>query len=292
MLLSTALFAIMHAITKTLTRDYDAFQLSALRGLASLPFIAAWISRERAWRSILHVRWPLQVLRGACGIATIAGFTFALKALPLADAYALSFSAPLFATWLSVLLLRERVDLKHWLAVLVGFLGVTVVLQPSGTHLLTAAGFAMLLSAVGYAASIMLVRVLVRTDSPINLVLWVTVFLIVGAGSIALPQWHVVDAEHLPRLAAIGALGFAGQYAVTLSLRMTSASVIAPFEYSALLWALVLDWTFWDALPAAHLALGTVLIISSGLYIAYRQRRRDAHSGEQLLAQGPERGSP
>jgi drug/metabolite transporter (DMT)-like permease len=193
MVFATGLFTLMHAMTKTLASHYPALELTALRGMASIPFVLVWLCAGGAWRYVLRVRWPLQLLRGVSQLVTIGGVTFALKVLPIADAYAISFAAPLLVMVFSILLLRERADRTRWLAVLTGFVGVLIVLRPSGSPMFTLAGLAMLASAAGYAASILIVRVLVRTDSTVNLVFWVSVLVSIGAGLLALPDWHAIE---------------------------------------------------------------------------------------------------
>lgn len=274
MVLATGVFTLMHAITKTLAPRYPALELAALRGMASLPFVLAWLCAVGAWRNVRRVRWPLQLLRGVSQLVTIVGVTFALKALPIADAYAISYAAPLLVAVFSVVLLRERADRARWLAVLAGFVGVLIVLQPSGTPMLTLAGLAMLASAAGYATSVLIVRVLVRTDSTVNLVFWMTVLLSVSAGLLALPDWQAISRSDAPLLAGIGFLGVAGQYAITRALTLAPASLIAPFEYTSLIWALGLDGWLWNTQPSLRMLAGTGVIILSGLYLAANERKR------------------
>jgi drug/metabolite transporter (DMT)-like permease len=277
MLVATGLFSLMHAATKTLTSQYPAFQLAALRGLAALPFVLIWLCATSTLRKVFHIRWSLQLLRGLCTLMTVVGVSYALRALPLADAYALSFAAPLLVTALSVVFLCERVDGGRWLAVVTGFVGVLIVLRPTGTPMLTFAGLAMLASATGYAGSVLLVRVLVRTDSTVNLVFWMTALLCLGAGLLALPEWRPLRLGDLPLLAGIGLAGALGQFAVTVALRLAPASVIAPFEYTALAWALMLDWVFWALRPDLPMLIGAAIVVVSGLYLIMRESQRQSN---------------
>lgn len=272
MLVATALFSLMHAVTKALAPHYPALQLAAMRGMASLPWVMGWLLMTGMLGRVLEVRLPLHLLRAVFALVTVTGVTFALKALPIANAYTISFAASLLVTLLSILVLGERVDGRRWLAVLVGFAGVLIVLRPSTDPMLTLAGFAMLASAIGYACSTLTVRVIVRTDAAIHTVFWMVLLLSLSAGLLALPDWRNLRAGDVLPIAAIGLLGFLGQYAVTTGLRFAPASVMAPFEYTALLWALVLDWALWGTQIAPHVLLGAVLIVSTGLYLVLRAR--------------------
>lgn len=278
MLAGTACFALMHAAMKSMAPHYPPVQLAALRGLSSLPLIFVWLLLQRELVQVMCVRWPLQLLRGAFALLTITMAIFALKVLPLANAYSISFAAPLIVTAVAVPLLGERVDARRWAAVLLGFAGVLIVLRPTGFDMLTLGGLAMLLSAIGYAAQVLTLRVLTRTDSTLATVFWVTAFVSLGAGALAIPVWTAFDTRHVLPLALVAITGVLGQFAVTEALRRAPASVIVPFEYSALLWAVLLDVSIWGRWPDAMVLIGVVPIVASGIYLASRARARgDEH---------------
>ncbi|HTL15310.1 MAG TPA: DMT family transporter [Thermomonas sp.] len=272
MLAAVALFALMDAGLKTLSAHYPPFQVAALRGLASLPLVLAWALWTAGPRALLRVRWPLHLLRGALGIAMMASFVYALKRLPLSTAYSIFFVAPLLITALSVPFLGERVGPRRWTAIAIGLLGVLVVLRPSGQGMFTLAGLAVLVAATGYAISAITVRVLARTDSTQAITFWLLGLMALGAGALALPDWVPLRGEHLWIVAAIGVAGALGQYTITEAFRLGEASLIAPLEYTALVWGLALDLALWGVLPDAATWAGAAIIIASGLYLLRRER--------------------
>lgn len=274
MLVSIALFSLMDAGLKTLSAHYPPFQVAALRGASSLPLVAAWALTSVGWRALVRVRWPLHLLRGALGIAMMASFVYALRTLPLSTAYAIFFVAPLLITALSVPILRERVGPRRWTAIVVGLMGVLVVLRPSGESMLTMAGFAVLLAAFGYAVSAITVRLLARTDPTQAITLWLLALMALGAGALARPSWVPLRGEHAWIIAGIGMAGAIGQWAITEAFRLGEASLVAPLEYSALVWGLMLDLTLWGVLPDRMTWLGATIIIASGLYLLRRERVR------------------
>ena len=140
--------------------------------------------------------------------------------------------------------------------------------------MLTWAGLAVLGSAVGYALSAITVRVLHRTDSAQSMVFWMTAMTAAGAGALAFAGWVALRPEDAWVIAAVGVTGFAGQVAITEAFRAGEASVIAPFEYSALAWGLGLDWLVWRALPDGWTFVGAGIIVASGLYLIHRERVR------------------
>ncbi len=272
MLASVALFSLMDAGLKTLSTHYPPFQVASLRGMASLPLVLAWALATAGPRALLRVRWPLHLLRGVLGVAMMASFVYALRTLPLSTAYSIFFVAPLLITALSVPILGERVGPRRWTAIAIGLLGVLVVLRPTGEGMLTLAGGAVLVAALGYAVSAITVRVLARTDSTQAITFWLLALMALGAGALALPNWVALRGEHAWIIVAIGVAGALGQYAITEAFRVGEASLIAPLEYTALVWGVGLDLLLWGVLPDAITWLGAAIIIASGLYLLRRER--------------------
>ena len=152
------------------------------------------------------------LLRGALGMVMIGCFVFALKRMPLSTAYSIFFVAPLLITALSVPILGERVGPRRWTAIAIGLLGVLVVLRPTGEGVLTTAGFAVLVAALGYAVSAITVRVLARTDSTQAITFWLLALMGLGAGALAWPDWVPLRAEHAWLIGGIGIAGAIGAF--------------------------------------------------------------------------------
>jgi drug/metabolite transporter (DMT)-like permease len=267
-------FSFMFAATKVIAPHYPPLEVASLRGLASLPIVVVWLLMRGPIVQVLRVRWSLQVLRGCLTIVTVAAIAFAFRELPIANANAISFVSPLLVGALSVPLLGERLDTSRWIAVGVGFVGVLVVLRPSGAGMATVGGIAALISATTYALAVVFTRVLARTDSTLSMVFWMVTTLGFGAGALALPDWVPIRSEDWKILPVIGVTGAFGQYAITEALQRAPASIVAPFEYTAIVWGLVFDWLVWRNPPNSHVLIGAALIIASGLYLLRRERVR------------------
>lgn len=272
MLLAVALFALMDAGLKQLAASYPALQVAALRGLASLPLAAGWALATVGVVGLLRVRWRLHLLRGLLAVAMMAGFIHALRDLPLSTVYAAFFVAPLLVTALAIPLLGEQVGPRRWLAIVVGLLGVLVVLRPSGSGMASLAGLAVLASAFCYALSAVSVRILARTDSTQAMVFWMLALLAAGSLLLAWPHWQPLQSAHYWLIAAVGVAGILGQVAITEAFRHGEASLVAPFEYSALAWSVLLDLSLWGVLPDRWTWLGAAIIVASGLYLIRRER--------------------
>jgi drug/metabolite transporter (DMT)-like permease len=163
--------------------------------------------------------------------------------------------------------LKERVNGARWLAIAVGMAGVLVVLRPSGAGFFTLGGLAILAAAVFYAVSAVTGRVLARSDSGEQMVFWLMLMMAVGATALALPAWVAVEARHLPLLAGLAVSGFLAQLAITEAFSHGEASVVAPFEYTALACGVAIDWLLWKTLPDQYTLIGAAIIIGSGLYL-------------------------
>jgi drug/metabolite transporter (DMT)-like permease len=267
MLLAVALFSLMDTVMKLLTEHYPAMQVAALRGLCSLPLVLAYIGWRGAFRGMFKMRWPLHVLRGLLGVAMLSMFAFGLKNLSLAEAYTIFFIAPALITALSVVFLKERVNLARWIAIGVGLIGVIVVLRPTGAGMLTLGGLAILGAAACYAVSSIAGSILGRTDSGEHMVLWLMLMMSVGGVAIAAPGWVPIRPADALLLCALAITGFLGQLAITEAFNKGEASSIAPLEYTALAWGVALDWLLWQALPDRYTLIGAAIIIGSGVYL-------------------------
>ena len=271
MLIAAGVFSFMDTGLKLLSPHYPALEVTALRSASSLPFIAAWIAWRGGFHTVLRVRWALHLLRGILGIGILSMFTVSVRRLALAEAYSIFFVAPALITALSALVLKERVGAARWAAIAVGLSGVVVVLRPTGQGMMTTAGLAALAAAGGYAVVAVLVRILGRTDSSDSMVLWQMVVMGAGAGAAAAPGWVPVRPEHAWIIGVVAVSGFVGQVAITEAFRQGEASVVAPFEYTAMAWGVGLDWILWHVFPDAATIVGATLIVGSGLYLVRRE---------------------
>ncbi|QCW28607.1 DMT family transporter [Lysobacter enzymogenes] len=272
MLAAVLMFSMMDALLKLLSEHYPPFQVATLRGASSLPFVLAWAFASGGGRSLLRVRWPLHLLRGALGIGMMASFVYGVNRLPLSTAYSIFFIAPLLITALSGPVLGERVGPRRWVAIGIGLLGVLVLLRPTGAGMFSVAALAILGAALGYAVTAITVRVLARTDSTQAMMVWLMTLMTLGAGALAWQDWVPLRAEHAWLIAGLGVAGSLGQYAVTEAFRLGEASLIAPLEYTALIWGVILDLTLWGVLPDAVTWIGAAIIVASGLYLLRRER--------------------
>ena len=267
-------FALMAAMIK-LGYDHgvDTVEMAFYRhafGLVPLLVWLSWSGGRGVWRT---KRPASHLTRAAVGLGTMLLAFSALDYLPLAEATTISFAAPFFAVTLSALLLAERVGVHRWSAVVVGFVGVMIVMQPGG-NALPAAGLALAIAAAfGVACVNILIRDLGKTESPQTSVLWFTLSSMAMLG-LAMPFFadgH--DPQTWAILALMGVAGGTGQLCLNASLRYAPVSAVVPFDYLQLPWAVLLGWLLWSTEAPASTWAGAAVIITSGLYTVYREHR-------------------
>jgi drug/metabolite transporter (DMT)-like permease len=199
-------------------------------------------------------------------------FIYALSLQSLSYTYAIYMSAPLIVAGLAGPVLGERVPRRRWFAIATGLVGVLVALKPGGGFV-AFGGLMAAFSAVCYAFNVMAVRLLGRSDSNYAVVLWHLVFVTVIGGALAVPVWHPIPADDWPWIAFCGLTGALAQYLFTAAFRLAPAATVAPFEYTALLWGVVLDWVLFRTAPLAHTLVGGAIVVGSGLYVIWDERR-------------------
>jgi len=276
MLAAVAVFSFMDAILKLLSAHYPPMQVAALRGVTSLPFTLLPVLLGGRLQDLRPRRWRMHLLRGLLSVVVLGGFIYSVRVSSLANAYSVFLSAPLIVAALSVPLLGERVDRRNWIAILAGLAGVLVMLRPSAAGLSSLGALAALIGATAYALSAIAVRVVTRSDTTVSVVFWTVGLMTVFSSAIAAPAWVPIEHDHWKWLAGLGVLAAVAQYLLIEAFRSAPASVVTPFEYTALLWGVAIDRVVWHVLPSARVCFGGGIVIASGLYLVWHQRRQSA----------------
>ncbi|HLJ18886.1 MAG TPA: DMT family transporter [Stellaceae bacterium] len=277
---SVVLGAMLNVGLKLLSNDYPAVELTFLRCLFGFVPVLFVVRGGGGVRSLHTNRPGRHVVRAAFWSGSFLLSFLSLKFLPLAEAVSLSFLAPIFMTALSVPMLGERVGIHRWSAVIVGFVGVLFMTRPNGEFLQLGTIFGIG-SALCSALGALSVRQLSRTETTAAITCYMHVFAALML-AVALPfAWTTPTWQASLMIVAIGLLGGTGQYLSTRSLGCAPAAVLAPFNYSQIIWAVILGYVIWGDLPDLSLAVGVALVIASGIYICIREmhwRRLTTHA--------------
>lgn len=277
-LVGSFFFVAQDSAMKWLSSDLPVLQIIFLRSLFGIAYVLI-VGRIFGRMPSLRVAQPwAMTLRSAINVASWCFFFTGLKYLPLATATALFFSFPLFLTLLSIPFLGERVGPRRWLAVAAGFAGVLLMTRPGlGFHWSMGC---MLAAAVGWSFVAIMTRRLGRSENATTMVFHT---LVGFAAAMAIPQiwiWQPPSAADLALIAGLTAVGVLGQLSLIRAYSIAMPSVVAPFEYSGLIWAALFGFVIWNDLPDAWTVSGGGLIVASGIYIV----RREARAAQRPLA--------
>jgi drug/metabolite transporter (DMT)-like permease len=270
MLLSILMFSCGDALGKFMVATYSLGQLLWLRACAALIVLLPLIWRNRADFARLERPW-LQLLRVMLSTLEVAAFFLATVYLPLADVVTYYLACPIFVTALSTVVLRERVGWRRWSAVLIGFCGVLIALRPSSQTISWPAMIA-LGGSFSFALLMLITRSLRATP---DIVLASSQF----AGTFALGAvmspfgWITPDLRSLGLFAAAGCISVSALLCVNRSLKLAPASVVVPYQYSMIVWAVMFGYVVFGDMPSMATIAGAAIIIGAGLYIFLRERK-------------------
>ena len=278
-LASTVFLGTSDVTAKYLSATLPSIEIAWIRFLAFALIMSPAMLPGSPLFALRTERPGLQVMRGVALLGSSLFFISGLRFLPIAEASATGFVAPLFVTALSIVFLGERVGLRRWLATAVGLIGVLIILRP-GTGAFHPAAFFPIISALAWAATLIMTRMMSGREHAITTMTYSSIAGVCILSALVpfvwvTPSWHDILFGVF-----IGIASTAGQWIVVLAFRYADASVLAPFSYTQLLWVSVLGFLVFGEVPDVFTVTGAAFIVASGLYTAHRERVRRS----QLLA--------
>jgi Permeases of the drug/metabolite transporter (DMT) superfamily len=271
-----ACMALLSALVKWCgERGVPLFEIIFFRNAFAFLPLGLYIWRTTGFE-VLKTRRPMgHLVRAAVGLVGMAGGFAAVQYLPLTDATALAFASPLFMTALSALLLSEKVGPHRWAAVVVGFIGVLIMARPVPGHMNVPGVTFGILGALGAAGAMVAIRQIADTERGPTIVFYFTLSgTLLGLVGSLIGGWSVPDAGTLGLLVLAGLVGGVGQLFLTEALRAAPVGVVAPFDYTQLIWATLLGLVIWGELPHPATVAGAIIVAGSGVYILHRELRR------------------
>ncbi len=263
------------AIAKGLVARFDPFQILLARSLIALPVVAGLVIWTGGAKALRSAKVSVHVLRALLAVAATYLFIRSLADLPLAEATSIIFAAPIFVAALSMPLLKQHVGLQRGLAVVVGFAGVLIVLQP-GAETLQTASLLALAAAVVNALVMMSARWIDERDSFWTMTFYMTLFSSLACAFTLTGEWPPFARSDVGLFIGMAVAGTLGIALISHAFRISDAAVVAPFDYTALIWATALGWIFWGAIPGLAVYIGALVIISSGIYLILLEDRQNA----------------
>jgi drug/metabolite transporter (DMT)-like permease len=251
--------------------SYSLEQFVFLRSLIGLAIFLLLAKQFGGPGSLRTSRWGWHLLRTFFAAGAMFGFFYGLARMPLVDALTLGFTAPLIVTALSVPILGEHVGWRRWVAVIVGFAGVLIILRP-GTQPIAFAHIAVLFSSFCYACLATTARKLADTESSYSLSVYVvTGPLLISSSVLTGGGWQAPDLEGWLLFAAAGTCSVIAWIGIIGGYRRASPAMLSPFEYTALVGGAIAGYLIWDEVPDRWVTIGALVIIASGLFVVYRE---------------------
>jgi drug/metabolite transporter (DMT)-like permease len=285
-LLTALLLAVMFALVKlTATRGVNLAETLFYRQVGSALCAAALVAAGPGFATLRTRRVGAHVARMATGMSAMALNFLAMIMLPLADATTIGFSVPIFSTLLAALILAEATGRWRWGAVLAGFAGVLLILQPGRDVVPLLGGVIALTGALLTASVTIMIRRLGATERATTTVFWFAASSLVPMGALMLWFAQVHDPFTWGLLAALALTGGAAQITLTASLRLAPVALVMPMDYTSLLWATLLGMWLFAELPSHSTWLGAPVIIASGLIIVWREHRLARWSNQPVSKQ-------
>jgi drug/metabolite transporter (DMT)-like permease len=274
MCLSMATFLVNDALVKLVSERLPMDQIVVLRGLFASVIILVWLAAAEPWAlrfirhpGMAHVGW-----RAALDALSTFTFLWALFNMPLANISAINLSSPLMITVLAVLFLGERVHWRRWGAIGAGLAGVLMIIQPSGAAFDWFSVVALVATFLGAVRDVMTRRIAQEIPSIlVTLATAVAVSAVAGV-SVAVRSWTPIEMTDLLLLAVASLFLIGGYHFVIVAMRVAETSVVAPFRYTSILWALLIGYVVWGDIPNLLASAGIVVLVASGLYLLHRER--------------------
>jgi len=261
----------MHALIRFASEELHPLVIVFYRNLVGVLVLMPLVMRYG--RGVFQTSRPgLMVARSAVNLFSMILYFWALTIAPLAQVTALGFTFPIFLAVLAVLFLGEKVGPRRWTAIILGFLGALIIVRP-GFQAVQLGDVLTIASAILWAVTMMVIKVLSRTESSLTITVYMMLIMTVLSLPPALFFWSWPSLTMLGWLVLLGALGTAGQWMLTESLRLADTSVVTPFDYSRLIWASLIGYLIFGEVPDWGVWLGGALIAASATYLAYRERQ-------------------
>lgn len=254
------------ASSKWLVDRYSPFQIMFMRSLLALPLVVLlvlWMDGKAALKT--H-SLGVHAWRGVLRVASAYLFILSLTSLPLAEATSLLFAAPLMVVALAALILRDPVGWRRWLAILAGFVGVLIIVRP-GAATFQVASLLTIAAAVLYAFIMLSARWIDARDNVRTLMFYLTLFPILFTSFVMFMDWPPITSFDMLLFFGMGLFSTLGATLITQAFRMAPAAVVAPFDYTGILWSTGLGWMIWGHVPDIWVYAGAAVIVGSGIYV-------------------------
>ena len=272
MILAVLSVILMSVQAKLIGPDYHPVQIAFVRGIVVLILLTPLVYKLGGI-TFLKTKTPyLHLFRSLSGLVGNLLFFYSLHRIPVADVTVISMAVPIFSSILAIIFLNEVIGWRRWTAIIVGFFGVIIALDPS-TDIKIASILAVVATFM-WSTTIIFLRILGSTESPVKTVFYFMFISVIFTSFFQPFYWSNPSVKIFILLVGLGVCAFITQILMTYALQKAEASIISPFNYTGILWAILFDLLIWNVTPYSHTLIGGVIITLSGLYIFHRETKK------------------
>ena len=271
MLVATIALSSMTVFVKIIGPNYHPIQITFLRAVIVLLVLSPFILKSGVKEVIYTNKQGLHIIRALAGALSNILYFYCYQRMSIADVTVIGQAVPIFVCILATLFLQEQVGWRRWLAISFGFLGVVLVINPTGD--LRFESLIALLATLLFASTFLFMRMLGKTESPTTVVFYYMSISVVVTGLAQPFFWKSISADFLWLMLGVGISAAIGQMLMSYSLKIAEASIITPFKYSGIIWAIIFDLVIWDLAPIFSTIVGGLIITLSGIYIFHRETK-------------------
>jgi drug/metabolite transporter (DMT)-like permease len=274
MLVATIALSSMTVFVKIIGPDFHPIQITFLRAVIVLLVLSPFILKSGV-RDVVSTSKPvLHIFRALAGAASNILYFYCYQRMSIADVTVIGQAVPIFVCILATIFLQEKVGWRRWTAISFGFLGVVLVINPAGQ--IQIESLIALLATLLFASTFLFMRVLGKTESPTTVVFYYMSISVIVTGLAQPFVWKSVSSDFLWLMLGVGVSAAIGQMLMSYSLKNAEASIITPFKYSGIVWAIIFDIIIWDLSPIFSTIVGGLIITLSGIYIFQRETKAKA----------------
>lgn len=273
MLIAVALYSINDALIKWLVVTYHPMQIMFCRSFFTFFLLLGYVLHRSSWTGLKSNNMGYQALRAVIMAASIPFYIYAFKILPLADAYAVAYVAPLFMAIFSIPILGEKVEKHAWIAICIGFSGILIMMRPDSI-VFSLGGLAALAGGILWALALVMGRKLSQTEKNLSLTLWFMGACFLMSSFFTPFYWQSPSFGDWGLFALSGMLGGIALMAITRAFELAPAAIVAPLDYLIFVFGALIGYVVWGDIPDTFVIIGALVLVLSGLYLVYHEARR------------------
>ena len=280
MIIAVVSVTLMSAIAKLIGPEYNPIQIAFIRGIIVIILLLPIINKLGGFKFLYTKKPFLHFFRSIAGVIGNIFFFYSFQRLPIADVTVISMAVPIFSSILAIIFLNEIIGWRRWTAIIFGFTGVVIALDPSTN--IEIASITALIATLMWSTTIIFLRILGETENPFKTVFYFMLVSVITTSFFQPYVWKDPTLDVYILLILLGVCAFITQSLMTFALQKAEASIVSPYNYTGIIWAIIIDLAIWNVYPFTNTIIGGIIITISGIYIFRRETKRSIKSSKKI----------